>query len=206
MDDASVNFIELVALTRITADSTVEKFGPLINSSFFDASNILAGLKMKGFVDFITAFPSQSTLKVTDKGAALLAEANKKAQEPMDALDNAMLAQLAGGRRSLADMGGALNVTQKDLAMHVYKLASQQSLAYELVNATVSMYLTEKGFVAAKGAGQQAAAAAPEPAHGSGRQHGAAGQRGPEGGGRDKDTGADLEEEEAEKDASPLSV
>lgn len=160
MDDVSVNFIELVALTRITAESTVEKFGPLINSSFFDASNILAGLKMKGFVDFITAFPSQSTLKLTDKGAALLAEANKKAQEPIDALDNAMLTQLAGGRRSLADIGGALNVTQKDLAMHIYKLASQQDLAYELVNATVSMYLTEKGFVAAKGMGQQAAASA----------------------------------------------
>lgn len=160
MDDTSVNFIELIALTRITADSTVEKFGSLINSSFFDASNILAGLKMKGLVDFITAFPSQSTLKVTDKGTALIAEANSKATEPLDALDSAILGQLAGGRRNLVELGGALNVAQKDLAMHIFKLSSQQNLTYELVNATVSMYLSEKGFVTAKGNAQADAAAA----------------------------------------------
>jgi hypothetical protein len=160
VDDTSVNFIELIALTRITAESTVEKFGSLINSSFFDASNILAGLKMKGLVDFITAFPSQSTLKVTDKGTALIAEANAKATEPIDALDSAILAQLAGGRRNLTELGGALNVAQKDLAMHIFKLSAQQTLTYELVNATISMYLTEKGFVTAKGTAQADAAAA----------------------------------------------
>jgi hypothetical protein len=160
VDEVSINFIELVALTRIKPDSTVEKFGSLINSSFFDASNILAGLKTKGLVDFITAFPSQSVLKATDMGTALIAEAGKKAEEPLDALDYAMLAQLAGGRRSLADLGGALNVAQTDLAMHIYKLSAQQNLTYEIVNATVSMYLTEKGFVAAR---NQSQGVAPQP-------------------------------------------
>jgi predicted nucleic acid-binding Zn ribbon protein/predicted transcriptional regulator len=155
VDDVSVNFIELIALTRITPDSTVEKFGSLINSSFFDASNILATLKQKGLVDFVTAFPSQSTLKLTDKGSAFIAEAAKKATDPIDQLDMAILSQLANGRRNLAELGGALNVAQKDLALHIFKLSSQQNLTYELVNATVSMYLTEKGFVAAKSAPQQ---------------------------------------------------
>ncbi|MDE1865973.1 MAG: hypothetical protein KGH94_05035 [Candidatus Micrarchaeota archaeon] len=157
MDDSSVNFIELVALTRITPESTVEKFGSLINSSFFDASNILAGLKTKGFVDFVTAFPSQSTLKITDKGTALLKEATAKAAEPLDPLDSAMLAQLSGGTRNLAELGGALNVAQKDLALHIYKLSMQQYLSYELVNAVVSMHLTEKGFVASRNAAPQEA-------------------------------------------------
>lgn len=163
MDDLQVSFIELVALTRITPDSTVEKFGAIINSSFFDASNILATLKQKNLVDFVTAFPSQSTLKITDKGTAFLAEANAKAAEPLDALDNAILAQLSGGKRSLVELSGAVNVGQRDLALHIYKLSSQQDITYELVNAAVSLYLTEKGFVAAKGQ-QPTVPGAPQPA------------------------------------------
>ena len=155
MEDTTINFIELIALTRITPEATVEKFGSLINSSFFDASNILAGLKMKGLVDFVTAFPNQSTLKLTEKGAGVLAEANKKAAEPVDALDSAILAQLAGGKRSLIEMATTLNVAQKDLALHIFKLSTQGSLTYELVNANVSMFLTERGFVAAKGIVEQ---------------------------------------------------
>lgn len=174
MDDVSVSFVELIALSRITPESTVEKFGSLINSSFFDASNLLASLKQKGLVDFVTAFPSQSTLKVTERGSALLAEVTKRSTEPIDPLDTAILAQLANGRRGLVELGGALNVAQMDLAIHIYKLSVQQSLTYELVNASVSMYLTEKGFVAAKVAPQpapQAAVPAPngtaEPQNGS---------------------------------------
>ncbi len=154
MDDVSVSFIELVALTKITAESTVEKFGSLINSSFFDASNILATLKQKGLVDFVTAFPSQSTLKLTDRGSALLAENAKRSTEPLDQLDTAILSQLASGKRNLVELSAALGVAQKDLAIHIYKLSTQQDLTYELVNAAVTMYLTEKGFMAAKNAAQ----------------------------------------------------
>lgn len=161
MDDVSISFVELVALTRIAPDSTVEKFGSLINSSFFDASNILATLKQKGLVDFVTAFPSQSTLKVTEKGSALLAEATKRSTEPIDQLDTAILSQLGNGRRGLVELSGALNVAQTDLAIHIYKLSVQQSLTYELVNATVSMYLTEKGFLAAKNSPQPVQQAGP---------------------------------------------
>jgi hypothetical protein len=161
VDDVSVGFVELVALTRITPDSTVEKFGSLINSSFFDASNILATLKQKGLVDFVTAFPSQSTLKVTDRGNAFLAEVTARTTEPIDQLDLAILSQLAAGVRILADLGSALNVAQRDLAIHIYKLAAQQDITYELVNASISMYLTEKGFVAVKNAAPQQQMASP---------------------------------------------
>lgn len=154
MDDTSVNFIELVALSRITAESTAERFGSLINSSFFDASNILATLKQKGLVDFVTAFPSQSTLKVTDGGVALLTEAGKKSAEPLDALDMAIMAQLSAGRRGLVDLNGSVNVTQKDLALHLFKLNAQQHISFELANANMNIYLTEKGFLAVKNVGQ----------------------------------------------------
>jgi hypothetical protein len=163
LDDVSVGFVELIALTRITPDSTVEKFGSLINSSFFDASNILATLKQKGLVDFVTAFPSQSTLKVTEKGNALLEEVTRRSTEPIDQLDLAILSQLAGGKRILVDLGSALNVSPMDLAIHIFKLAAQQDLTYELVNASVSMYLSEKGFVAVKSAGQPQQQAVGEP-------------------------------------------
>jgi len=154
MDDTSVNFIELVALSRITADSTAERFGSLINSSFFDASNILATLKQKGLVDFVTAFPTQSTLKVTDGGNELLARARKKSTEPLDALDMAIMMQLSVGRRSLVDLNGSVNVTQKDLALHLFKLEAQQQVSFELANANMNIYLTEKGFLAVRTSGQ----------------------------------------------------
>lgn len=163
MDDPQISFIELVALTRIKPESTVERFGSTINSSFFDASNILAGLKQKGLVDFVTAFPSQSTLKLTDLGSKTIAEAEGKAIEPVDALDMALLAQLSRGRRSLIDLGGAVNVAQRDLAMHLFKVSAQQYISYELVNGNMNMYLTEKGFIAVKGFEQAAAPAAASP-------------------------------------------
>lgn len=154
MDDNTISFVELIALTRITPESTVERFGSLINSSFFDASNILATLKQKGLVDFMTAFPSQSTLKVTDLGNSVLAEARQKGSEPLDALDTAIMVQLSNGRRGLNDLNGSINVTQKDLAMHLFKLGSQQQISYELANANVNIYLTEKGFLAVRSSGQ----------------------------------------------------
>lgn len=150
MDQPSINYIELVALTKITAESTVERFGSTINSSFFDASNILATMKQKGLVDFVTAFPSQSVLKLTDLGASVVTSANAKAAEAIDPLDIEILAQLSGGRRGLVDLAGSVNVAQTDLAMHLFKLNVQQYTSYELANGNMNIYLSEKGFITVK--------------------------------------------------------
>ncbi len=146
----NITFVDLVSLTRITPDSTVERFGGLINSSFFDASNILGTLKQKGLVDFITSFPSQSAISVTEQGKQLIAEVQQKSTTPFDTLDMAILVQLSNGKRSLQDLTGGVNVTSKDLATHLYKLSIQQFLSYELRNGNMNITLTEKGFLRVK--------------------------------------------------------
>ena len=100
----NITFIDLVALTRITSDSTVERFGGLINSSFFDASNILGTLKQKGLVDFITQFPSQSAITVTEQGKALIEEVQEKSTLPFDKLDLEILVTISSGSKTLPDL------------------------------------------------------------------------------------------------------
>lgn len=145
-----INFVDLVALTRIGPDTVVEKFGGVINSSFFDASNILATLKQKGLVDFTTSFPGQSSITVTELGKQTVADAGEKAKSNFDALDFAIITQLSGGKRAINDLTGALNIRPKDLAMHLYRLSTQQYLAYDFRNGIVDLSLTEKGFMRVK--------------------------------------------------------
>jgi len=146
----TINFVDLIALSRITPEATVERFGGLINSSFFDASNILGTLKQKGLVDFITSFPSQSSLTLTIDGKQLLEEAKQKSSLSLDTLDMAVLVSLSNGKRNLQDLAQGVNVTPKDLAMHLFKLSEQQFISYELRNGSVGMALTEKGFLQVK--------------------------------------------------------
>jgi hypothetical protein len=159
LDD--ISFIDLVALMRITSDTTVEKFGGLINSSFFDASNILGTLKQKGLVDFVTQFPSQSAITITEQGKQLIDEVQTKSTLPFDKLDIELLNSISAGKRSLADLA-EVNVTPKDTATHLYKLSTQQFLSYELRNGNVNLSLTEKGFLTVK-EGQPKVDAATQP-------------------------------------------
>ncbi len=146
----NITFVDLISLIKITPDATVEKFGSMINSSFFDASNILGTLKQKGLVDFVTAFPTQSALTVTEEGKKLIAEVEAKATTTFDTLDLSILTQLSGGKRNLPDLMSAMNITGKDLAFHLYKLSIQQYLSYELRNGNITLLLTEKGFLSVK--------------------------------------------------------
>jgi hypothetical protein len=156
-----INFVDLAALTRITPDSVVEKFGGVINSSFFDASSILATLKQKGMIDFTTAFPGQSAITITDLGKQLLNDAHDKANTPFDQLDFTILTQLSAGKRNVHELNQSVNVTPKDFALRVYKLAQNAYLSYDMRNGNVSIALTEKGFLQVKsGMAQPAAGAA----------------------------------------------
>ncbi len=146
----SINFVDLVALMRITPEATVERFGGLINSSFFDASNILGTLKQKGLVDFVTQFPTQSAISVTEQGKQLIAEVQQKATTPFDKLDMEILVKISNGKKTLPDITSEVNVTTKDLATHLYKLSVQQFLSYELRNGNMNLTLTEKGFLSVR--------------------------------------------------------
>jgi len=145
-----INFLDLMALKRITPTTVVEKFGGLINSSFFDASNILGTLKLKGLVDFTTTVPGQNAITITDIGNQLMKDADKKSGEQFDQLDLAMLKQLAGGKRSFQDLSTAVNIRPKDLAMHLYKLTGQAYITSEFRNGNIDTALTEKGFMQAQ--------------------------------------------------------
>ena len=163
-------FVDLYALTKITPDAVVERFGSSINSSFFDASNILGGLKIKKLIDFTTLFGNQNAITITDTGKQLLDEANKKSADQFDHLDFSVLNQLTKGGKSPNELSASLNIAQRDLAMHLYKMQTQGYLSSEFRNGTLSLSLTEKGFMQAKSgmplapSTMQSTPAAPQPA------------------------------------------
>ncbi len=146
-----INFSDMFALTKISVDSVVEKFGAIINSSFFDAANILGGLKLNGLIDFGTTLGSQNPITITDKGKELLAQMNARINEPMDKLDSDILNQLSNGKRSANDISVSMNVMHKDMGFHLYKLITQGYISAEFRNGILNTMLTEKGFMQAKG-------------------------------------------------------
>lgn len=145
-----IDFIDLMALKKIQPDTKVEKFGSLINSSFFDASNILGTLKIKDLVDFTNVILGQNSITITDLGKGVIEDANNKASEPIDQLDHTLLVQLSSGKRSLVDISGAVNIRPKDLAMHLYKLENQEYITSSFRNGNLDLLLTEKGFAQSK--------------------------------------------------------
>ncbi|MGC8699539.1 MAG: hypothetical protein ACP5RK_00855 [Candidatus Micrarchaeia archaeon] len=147
MANDEINFMDLACILKITPDTVLEKFGSQINASFFDASNIAGTLKQKGLIDFSANYPGPNGIVLTDAGKNLINEANAKSTEPLDSLDDSILAQLSGGKRNPAELGASLNLRPKDLALRLYKLSKQEYVIYELKNGNVEIMLTEKGFL-----------------------------------------------------------
>ncbi|MEM0124098.1 MAG: hypothetical protein QXF41_00950 [Candidatus Micrarchaeaceae archaeon] len=162
---AGINFLDLACLTKITPETTVEKFGGIINSSFYDVANITGTLKQKGLVDFTSNYPGPNGLVITDAGKQLLAEADAKSAEAFDEFDGEILRQLSGGKRLPDELAAALNINSKDLALRLYKLYKQEYIMYEIKNGVIELTLAEKGFLKVKGlpqGAQQVQAAAAE--------------------------------------------
>lgn len=150
MSDQNINFMDIVCLQRITPDTVLEKFGGIINASFFDASNIAGTLKQKGLIDFSANYPGPNGIIITDAGKGLLEEASGKSGEALDALDDEILAQVAGGKRMPFELAKSINIADKDLAFRLYKLSKQNLIIYELKNGGVDIILSEAGFLKAK--------------------------------------------------------
>ncbi len=144
-----VDFLELACLLKITSNTVLERFGSAINASIFDASNIAGTLKQHGLIDFTAYYPGPNEIVVTEAGKKLIAEADAKAAEPYDKLDEAILAQLSGGKRMPADLQNTLNLRPKDMALRLYKLNKQGYMIYELKSGGVDLLLTETGFLKA---------------------------------------------------------
>ncbi|MDE1869757.1 MAG: hypothetical protein KGH71_02105 [Candidatus Micrarchaeota archaeon] len=145
-----INFLDMACLLKIGPDTVMEKFGGLINTSFFDASTIAGTLKQKGLIEFTNDYPGPNGILVTAAGKTLLAEAEAKGAEPFDALDSTILVQMSGGKRLPFELANTLNLRGKDLAFRIYKLYKQNFLIYDLKNGGVELLLTEGGFLKVK--------------------------------------------------------
>lgn len=143
------NFLDLVCVLNITGDTTIERFGSLINASTFDGANIAGTLKQKGLIDFTSFYPGPNTMKITDQAKALISEADTKATTPFDPLDESILVQISGGKKLPSEVQSSLNIRPKDLALHLYKVSKQGLITYELKTGNVSLALTEQGFIKA---------------------------------------------------------
>jgi hypothetical protein len=141
-----LNFIDLVILQRIEPGTVMEKFGPKINSQFFETANILATLKQKGYIDFKTSSFGNSEVEVTQVGARMLEVADEKAKEAVDELDVAILQKIIAGYTDPEDIKNMLNIRSGDLAVHIQKLVKQDLVSYSIRNIKVSLNITEDGF------------------------------------------------------------
>ena len=147
-----ITYLDLLVLRKVDADASVEKFGQQINTSFFEAANILGTMKIKGLVDIQSSIGGQSPLVVTGTGTDALATAMQKAAEPIDSLDQAILKAIGGGARELGALTNTLNIRSTDLAYHLHKLKSQDYIDHDVRSAKVMLSLTEKGFILTGGA------------------------------------------------------
>ena len=141
-----ITFNDLVALSRIGPDTTVEKYGGLINSSFFDSANVLGTLSQKKLISFTTSPGGQNPITVTDTGKQLLANAAERANADVDNLDLTILIQIKGGKKAPSEVTTSMNVSSMDLAMHLNRLQKQGYISYEFRAGNLALSLSEKGF------------------------------------------------------------
>ncbi len=169
-----INYLDLIVLRKMDAESTVERFGSTINTSFFETANLLGTMKIKGLVDIHSSIAGHSPLVITGDGQDFLAMAMQKASEPLDALDKAALSAIGAGMRDLNSLQQALNVRGRDLALHLHKLKMQDYVDHEVRSGRVFLSLTEKGFIIAGSATWRPPEGAPAGAAGSAGSAGAA--------------------------------
>src|SRR3989338_7476510 len=146
-----LNFLDIVILRKIDAESSVEKFGSMINTSFFETANLLGTVKIKGYINIESSVGGISRVTITDAGTSILAVADQRAKEPVEPLDNAILHAVAGGSRELDALQSALGIRSADLAYHINKMLAQGFMDFEVKSAKVYFVLTEMGFNATGG-------------------------------------------------------
>ncbi len=145
---SEITYLDIVLLRKIARDPepAIERFGSKINTSFFEAANMLGTLKVKGYVDLNPTIGGMSKITLNDDGRYVLSTCDDKAKEPLDPLDDAILRSLASGIRTIDTLALRLNVTDRDLAYHLSKLELTGFVSSEVSAAKLTVQLTEKGF------------------------------------------------------------
>jgi len=140
-----LTFLDLAAMLKIDDATTVENFGGRINSSFFEGANLLGSLKLKGYVEF-TATVGTNPVGLSEKGKNILLLLEKESEKEIGELEHAVLESIAEGYNKPDKVSSKLNVSEKDVAVNLYRLLKKGYLEHSFRNGKVTVVLTEKGF------------------------------------------------------------
>jgi len=141
-----LTFSDLAVLERIDETTVLEKFGTKINSSFFDAANMLGTLKQKGYVDLKSQSLGPTPVVLTDTGKGVLALSREKAAQELEQLDEVMLSLIANGLKDPKAIVDKLNMRSSDVAYHLQRLISQDFASYVFRSGRIELSLTDQGF------------------------------------------------------------
>ncbi len=145
MEDLKI--LDLIILEKIhDNDTSVESFGPLINTSFFESANILGTLKVKGLITFEQSIGGKSKLDLTDKGQLVLTMAEEKAKNRLDQLDQRILQLVSKGKTDSENIYSEITVIPEAITFHIHKLVKKGYINYYTRSGRVYLLLTEKGF------------------------------------------------------------
>jgi len=142
----NLTYLDLLVLLKLDENSVIERFGPVINTSFFETANLLGSLKVKGYLDLESSIGGMSRISITEHGRQVMHQCEQKTLEPLDSLDEAILSTIATGVSDSERLAQRLNVRPADLAVHLNKLCVQAFIESTVKSAKVGIALTEKGF------------------------------------------------------------
>lgn len=146
-----LTFQDLALLEKIGENTVVDgqgasSLGSRINSSFFDAANMLGTLKQKGLIEFKSQFPAATEVEITTKGKNLMAEAEERGRQEMDKIDEIILSHIANGYKEPKHIRDKMNLRETDLAFHLKRIVAQNYASYVFRSGRIEFSLTDQGF------------------------------------------------------------
>lgn len=142
--NSELEFIDVIVLKKIDADSTVESFGSRLGG-IFEAANILGGIKLKGYID-IHSIIGNSPVLITQKGNSLLHDLDLHSKAPLSKIDDAVLDTIKKGFKEPGQISRMLNINGKDIAYSLNKLWVKGMIDVYSNNGKVDITLTTMGF------------------------------------------------------------
>ncbi|BCS90866.1 MAG: hypothetical protein ARM1_0323 [Candidatus Micrarchaeota archaeon] len=145
-------FNELIALTRINDEASVERFSSIMNMQYFDASNLLGSLKAKGLIDFSSiSLTNASKIDITESGKRFFEYALSESTKDIDQLDIELIRRISNGTNDFNNLKKSLNIFETDLTLHLFKLFRKGYVNYSIADANNSYFtLTSSGFILLK--------------------------------------------------------
>jgi predicted transcriptional regulator len=139
-----LEFIDVIVLKKIDADSTVESFGSRLGG-IFEAANLLGSIKLKGYID-IHSIIGNSPVLLTEKGNSLLHDLEVHSRTPITKIDKAVLDSIKDGFSEPKQISRMLNINSRDIAYSLNKLWVKNYIDVSSNNGKVEITLTTLGF------------------------------------------------------------